>query len=230
MARAVSENHPSTWRLILIPALISLAVTLLRLTGELLRWSEQWFSTATGGPVPSGVSWVVGITWLPIPFGVYFAWRLLANGGGPPRAAKAVLYAILGLLAGSAVMIFLISQLPVEFPYILIFLWLTGLAAALLQLPAWPALFKTLLAYGLAARIPVIIVMALAMLGNWGTHYDYVGMPEQFQMPFWPRFFWLAFFPQLVFWVSYTVLIGSLAGSITAAILQRRGQALSASA
>ena len=27
-------------------------------------------------------------------------------------------------------------------------------------------------AYGLAARIPVALVMLVAMLGNWGTHYD----------------------------------------------------------
>jgi hypothetical protein len=42
-------------------------------------------------------------------------------------------------------------------------------------------------AYGLAARIPVVVVMFLAMAGNWGTHYDYVGAPEPFQMALWPR-------------------------------------------
>jgi hypothetical protein len=78
------------------------------------------------------------------------------------------------------------------------------------------------LAYGLAARIPVVIVMFFAMRPDWGTHYDFVGMPEQFQMPLWPRFFWLAFFPQLVFWVAFTILMGSLTGSIAFALLGGR--------
>ena len=36
----------------------------------------------------------------------------------------------------------------------------------------WPALFKVLVAYGYAARIPVAIVMFFALHGHWGTHYD----------------------------------------------------------
>ena len=50
-------------------ALVSLLVTLLRLAGELRGWSEAWFSRATSGLVPVGaVSWLVGITWLALPF------------------------------------------------------------------------------------------------------------------------------------------------------------------
>ena len=104
----------------------------------------------------------------------------------------------------------------------LIFIWLAMAIPAAIQLLGWPELFKTLLAYGLASRIPVVIVMFFAMRGNWGTHYDFVGMPEQFQMPLWPRFFWLAFFPQLVFWVAFTILMGSLTGSIAFALLGKR--------
>jgi len=36
----------------------------------------------------------------------------------------------------------------------------------------WKNLLKTLFYYGLAARIPVIVIMALAISMNWGTHYD----------------------------------------------------------
>ena len=93
---------------------------------------------------------------------------------------------------------------------------------AILQLPAWRALFKALLAYGLAARIPVVVVMFLAMQGNWGTHYDYVGVKFPFPMSFWAEFFWLAFFPQLVFWVGFTILIGSFTASLTYVILNWR--------
>ena len=76
-------------RLIMIPALISLAMTLLRLAGELGHWSEKWFSTETGGTTPHGVSWLFGITWLAAPFGVYFALKLVKAQERPASAARA---------------------------------------------------------------------------------------------------------------------------------------------
>jgi hypothetical protein len=214
-------ERPSIARLVLIPALISLAVTLLRLAGELQHWSPRWFSSETGGVFPSGVSWLVGITWLPVPFGVYFALRLASLGQPPSSKWKAFLLAVLGMVISMAGLLFLVPRLPVSFPHILIFIWLIMVVAAIIQLAGWPALFKTLLVYGLASRIPVAIVMFLAMRGNWGTHYDYVGFPPQYQLGFWRGFFWLAFFPQLVFWVGFTILIGSLSGSIAAAFVHR---------
>jgi hypothetical protein len=60
-------------RLIFIPAVITLALTLLRLTGEMRHGSPAWLSPETGGIIPTGVSWIFGITWLPAVFGVYFA-------------------------------------------------------------------------------------------------------------------------------------------------------------
>ena len=86
--------------MILIPSVIALAVTLLRLAGELRHWSEKWFSPATGGIEPSGLSWVIGITWLAIPFGIYFALKLAAAGLAPPRIGKSVGYSILSLVVG----------------------------------------------------------------------------------------------------------------------------------
>src|SRR5262249_27728108 len=115
-----------------------------------------------------------------------------------------------------------LGRLRIAFPRVLIAVWGIMAVAALLQWPTWPRLFRTLLAYGLASRVPVAVIMFLAMRGNWGTHYDYVGMPPPFQMPFWPRYLWLGFFPQVVFWVGFTVLNGSLAGSLVAVALRRR--------
>lgn len=212
-------------RLIFIPAVISLAVTLLRLIGELEHWPSRWFSTETRGPVPSGVSWIVGITWLALPFGVYFALKLNTHRRGPKSTAKAVGYAVAGLGISLVSYVFALPKLTVPFPQILIFIWLAMVVPAVIQLFGWPDLFKALLAYGLAVRVPVVIVMFFAMRGDWGTHYDYVGMPEQFQMPLWPRFFWLSFFPQLVFWVGFTILMGALAGTIAVAIFSRRSLA-----
>jgi hypothetical protein len=210
-------------RLIAVPALITLAVTLLRLTGELRHWPERWFSTNTGGPVPQGVSWIVGITWLALPFGIYFALRLARGGDGPRSMGRALTCAAGGLLVflgGS----YLLAFIPVRFPEILIFIWLFWAMAAGLQFLGWPGLSKLLLSYGLAARIPVAIVMFFAMLGDWGTHYDYVGIqwPSNFSPGFASKYLWLAFFPQLVAWVAYTIALGSLAGTVVAALLRRK--------
>ena len=211
----------SILRLISIPAIISLGVTLLRLTGELRHWSERWFSRETGGIDPHGMSWLIGITWLAVPFGICFALRLARAGLGPRSARRVALFGILGL-ALIFCSRFLFVIFPGRFPEILIPLWLCWVAAAALQFFGWPSLFRTLLAYGLTARIPVAVVMFFAMLGNWGTHYDYVGMPPQFGMPPVPRYLWLAFFPQLVAWVAYTVTVGTLAGAVALAIVRPR--------
>jgi len=211
-------------RLILVPSLIALAVTLLRLTGELLHWSPRWFSPATGGIQPSGVSWVLGITWLAFPFGAYFAMKLLSGGLAPASTWKPVIYALAGTALLLVAYFFLFPRLTIGFPQILLLIWLAMAVPAALQLMGWPDLFKTLLAYALASRIPVALLMLFAMRGNWGTHYDYVDTPEVQQLALVPRYFWLAFFPQLVFWVSFTILAGSLAGSLVVA-LSRRGAA-----
>src|SRR5215472_9880861 len=78
----MSETHSdslSTKRLILVPAIVSLAVTLLRLVGELEHWSKTYFNTGVGG---GGA--IIVITWLAPIFGIYFAIRLAAdqNYGG----------------------------------------------------------------------------------------------------------------------------------------------------
>ena len=221
MTETSLDTPRSILRLIWIPAIISLGVTLLRLTGELRHWSERWFSRETGGTDPHGMSWLIGITWLAVPFGVYFALRLARAGLGPRSAGRAALFGILGL-ALIFCSRFLFAIFPGHFPEILIPLWLCWVAAAALQFFGWPSLSRTLLAYGLAARIPVAVVMFFAMLGNWGTHYDYVGMPPQFSMPPVPKYLWLALFPQLVAWVAYTVVVGTLAGVVALAIVRPR--------
>jgi hypothetical protein len=74
----------------------------------------------------------------------------------------------------------------------------------------------------------VAVIMFFAMLGNWGTHYDYVGMPPQFSMPLVSRYLWLAFFPQLFAWVAFTITVGTLSGA-AATLLLRPGRGRAAS-
>ncbi len=216
-----AERRLTTSGLILWPALVSLAVTLLRLAGELFRWSPRWFSPQTMGIEPSGVSWLIGITWLGFPFGIYFAYRLLRAGKGPGSFTKASLLALGGLLIMLTLETPALRLFRLGFPQILILIWLTMVVAAALQYFGWSELFRTLLLYGLAARIPVAIIMLLAMAGNWGTHYDYVGTPFRSSMGFLAGYLWLAFFPQLVFWVSFTIVIGSLGGPVAILLVRQ---------
>jgi hypothetical protein len=212
------------FRMALPPALIALVVTLLRLAGELGGWSEAWFSRATGGLVPTGaVSWLVGITWLALPFGAWLAWRLLCSGDRPSSTGRAVLIALaaaFALYGGTR----LVPLLRLGFPGFLLAIWTVGVLAAILAWRAWPSLGRVLLAYGLLSRAVVALVMLLAMRERWGTHYDYADMPRVQELPFWTAYVALAFVPQLVFWVAFTVVTGMLAGTLVAALGARRGE------
>ena len=212
------------FRMALPPALVALAVTLLRLAGELRGWSEAWFSRATSGLVPTGaVSWLVGITWLALPFGAWLAWRLLRAETGPRSTGRAVLVALAAVLAlygGTR----LVSLLRLGFPGFLLAVWTAGVLAAILAWQAWPALGRVLFAYGLLSRGVVALVMFLAMRGRWGTHYDYADMPRVLELPFGTAYLMFAFIPQLVFWLAYTIVLGMVAGTLVAALRARRGE------
>src|SRR5215469_1002887 len=82
----------------------------------------------------------------------------------------------------------------------------------------WPALFKTLLAYGYAARIPVAILMLFAIKGNWGTHYDVPPAADFPAMHWLAKWFWIGAIPQLVDWIAFTMMVGSLFGAIAVGV------------
>jgi len=89
-----------------------------------------------------------------------------------------------------------------------------------LQAVAWPELFKALLAYGYASRIPISVVEFLAMRGHWGTHYDALdpGFP---QIGFWPTYTRVSLVPNIFFMEAYTVVVGGLFGIFTVAVMRR---------
>jgi hypothetical protein len=78
---------------------------------------------------------------------------------------------------------------------------------------AWPALGRPLLAYAWAARVPVILVMALAIWKGWGTHYD-VPPPGFPAMPQLKRWLWTGLVPQATMWVAWTMVTGTLGGAL----------------
>ncbi|HVO09303.1 MAG TPA: hypothetical protein VMX54_01005 [Vicinamibacteria bacterium] len=204
------------------PAAIALAVTLLRLAGERLGWSAVWFSRDTGGVVPSRLGWVVGITWLALPVGAWFAGRLVRAGDRPTSTGRATAQA-LGAAALLYVLLRLLPALRLGFPAFLFPIWATAVVCAWIAWRAWPALGRTLLAYGVLSRLPVVVVMLLALRGHWGTHYDYADAAAFVrQMSLAAAFVWLALVPQLVFWTAYTVVAGTAAGTLTAALLRPR--------
>ena len=213
-----TQTETSVAKLIFIPAVITLAITILRLIGELQHWSTALFN-----PAPGGGGAVIGISWLPPILGMYFAWKLINAGEYPNTSTgRILLFAVLGIVlfflgifvaagAGPG----LASPLQVLGGLVLI------VAAIALQFPSWRKLFKVLLAYGYAARIPVAILMFFAIKGNWGTHYDVV--PPNFpEMDWFKKYILFGFIPQMFSWIAFTVLTGVLTAGITALFLRRK--------
>lgn len=209
-------NGASTQKLILVPAVITLAVTVLRLVGELQHWSPRLFNPAAGG---GGA--LVGIAWLVPIFGIYFGYMLARAGEGPASAGKALLCAFLGVavvpVIGFAAV--KLGMSPTSFSLFGVYVVLS-VVGAVLAYKGWPALGRTLFVYALAARIPVMVVMLFAILGNWGTHYD-VAPPNFPAMS--PVAKWLAIgvLPQATVWIWFTMALGALFGALTAAVSGR---------
>ncbi len=224
----MSDAKPvSTAGLITLPAVITLGVTILRLVGELEHWPRPWFSTAGGG---GGA--VVGISWLPIIFGPYFALKLAGAGERPASNGKAIGYASGSFLVFAAGVVLVAST--AKHPNILTFLGLAlALSSAFIPGIGWAQLGKALVAYAFAARIPVLIVMYLAMTGNggagWGTHYD-AATPEYASMALAKRFFDLAILPQMTLWIGWTAAVGSVLGTLAAAAMGKGKQSAPLSA
>lgn len=84
-------------RLILVPALFPLAVSLIRLTGELRNWSPALFNREAGG---GGA--LIGIVWLIPVFGILFGLRRAREGQAPASVGKALGWAALAFALNTA--------------------------------------------------------------------------------------------------------------------------------
>ena len=205
-------------RLIRVPALISIGVTLLRVIGELNNWSPALFNREAGG---GGA--LVGIAWLVPIFGIYFALKLAQSGAAPLKAGKTLLHAAAALVAFLAIGFGGMRALgldPNTPSFTSFFLFIVGSAvASTIAYVGSPVLGKVLLAYGLASRIPVAIVMLVAMIGNWGTHYD-VAPPGFPQMGVFARWLMIGLLPQLTMWIAFTIVLGCLFGGLALALFR----------
>src|SRR5579863_8739476 len=215
-----TTSRVSIGSVILVPAIITLAVTVLRLVGELQNWSPLLFNKSAGGGAA-----IIGISWLPIFVGPYFAWKLAAVGEGPLSSGKAIGMSALGLL------VLVLGAVASGFGFakhitaLLLLGFVLELASAFIPRRGWPAFGNTLLAYAFAARIPVVVVLFVAMSANggqgWGTHYDVAG-PGVAVTSFAQKFIEESVLPQMGFWIGWTVIIGALLGSVFVAIFGRR--------
>ncbi|HUI41825.1 MAG TPA: hypothetical protein VL523_07640 [Terriglobia bacterium] len=226
MNGTTSGSSLSVGRLIAVPAVFTLAVTILRLVGELQHWGAPWFNSAAGGGFA-----VVGISWLPIIFGPYFASKVAAAGAGPSGMGKAfgmAGLAIVVLVLGSVILFFGFSK---QMAFVVLLGGVIQLASAFVARIGWRAFGNVLLAYAFAARIPVVVVMYIAMSAKggqgWGTHYDIAG-PGFTVTSLAQKFFELSLVPQMGLWIGYTVIVGTLFGCAFLAIFGRRSTAATA--
>ncbi len=201
-------------RLILAPALLTRAVTVMRVAGELMNASPTFFSRAVGGGAA-----VVGIIWLVPVFGIYFARRLAREASSAPVGRSAG-FAALGLIA-FVVLAAAGFQRPVASPSEFLLIAAGAALGITVTRRGWPRLWLALLAYGCAARAPVAIVILLGILNGWNTHYDSPppGLPDLSPLARWIA---IGVIPQFTIWVAVTVILGSLAGAASLALVPPR--------
>ena len=205
-----------------IPALLTLAITVLRLAGERLGWPARWFSNAAGGG-----SALVGIVWLVPVFGAWFGYRLARAGRAPARPGRALVLHLLGVVVFLAAFLKGIPALPLatDTRAGLIAQILAMGAAAALALPwawlGWPALATTSLLYALLARVPVVVITWLGLHAAWGTHYEKFGPRDYAGFTPNEAAFWLGF-TQLTIWPAFTLVFGGLCGTLVAIAGSRR--------
>jgi hypothetical protein len=198
-----------------VPGIVTLAVTLLRLTGERLGWSRTLFN-----PEPGGGFALVGIVWLAPFFGFWFAMQLLRMGHRPSGIGR-----LLGLTLTALVFclgtVMAVGSLKLGFLTQLCLFGGAALFSIAIAWRGWPALARTLLVYGLVARVPVMLVMLAAMLGDWKTHYD-VAPPDLPAMGLLSKYLWIGVLPQMTVWLFVTVLLGMVGGAVACARMGRR--------
>jgi hypothetical protein len=205
---------PPSLRWILVPALVTLAVTVLRLSGELLGLGPPLFGTQAGG---GGA--LVGIGWLIPLFGGVFAWRLQRAGLGPARPVSALATMLVGL--GLVAVAFVVARLVMRpTPWAMAVGAAGSVLAGLCAFHAWRELGRLLFAYAIAARAPVMALAFADVFLQLGTHYGKLA-PGAAELAPLPRALVLCL-AQAVFWIPLTLLGGGLAGLLVTALGRRR--------
>lgn len=214
----MSDKRSSPLSLVLIPALVTLVVSITRLLGELYGWNPSLFGSTEGG----GAGAVVAIVWLIFVFGLWFGVVLQRRGDGPANKKRALLTSLgaVGLMIGSLALCgaldlvaFPDPEAPVEArgtPYLMASFGI-GVVAAF---AAWPRLAMTMLVYAVLARIPVVVITWLAVHYGWDTHH--AKTPDGLIAPPADELTMFLIMPQITAWPAFTVVVGTLCGCLGA--------------
>lgn len=214
MAAMSDRPSPRLLPLVLIAAIVTLVLTVVRLLGERNQWDLRWFGNEAGGGFsPFGIVWLVPV------FGFLFGRRLAAAGNRPPFVSSffvpmfglSVMVGALAYANGS-----MSGQALRDAMQYAVY---GGPVVAVLALFAWPRAFFANLGYGLLARIPVVVVTWLDVTNSWDTHYGKVhaSLPPMVADD---RLQLLVMF-QAGLWLPFTVLAGGAAAALGAATVRR---------
>ena len=200
-------------RLILVPAVLTLIVSVLRVWLEV----QGVIGSRSGG----GLAWL-GISWLPFLFGGWFGLRLRRSGSRPllPWAPLFALVALAAIVVTIGMQFGAVDRSDQsEAAYAALrgrvnIIVLVGTCAAAFCFLVWPKLATTMLLYAIPARVTVLAITWLARQQGWDTHYTKFG-PAGIERDMGETVY-AATVAQMGFWVGYTVVAGTLVGSITA--------------
>ena len=178
--------------------------------------AEGGYEFAPGNEI-NGVS-LVGVGWLMPIFGFVFGWILTGRGYAPDRPGLAIILHLIGLV-GLVFGVIAVAQ-NVDYPIDLAGIAVVGLVVLLIAWRGWRELIRYTLLYGVAVRLAVIAVTAIAFPAEWGTHFEKV--QEEFaDAPAQERFLRLVA-AQVLFWIPGTVLVGGVFGGVAAMVRGRR--------
>jgi hypothetical protein len=141
--------------------------------------------------------------------GIYFGWRLGRAGVPAPHPVVAAGVPLLAVSTGMLVAMFAGRFANTGWTTNLASWGVVSILVAAVVFACWPAVGKILLAYAYAARIPVAVVMAVAIWRHWGTHYD-VPPPGYPHMSVLRRWLWTGLLPQGTIWVAWTLATGMI--------------------
>lgn len=214
------RTPPSTLRLVLVPSLVTLAVSAARTWMEI----DGRVTRASGG----AGSWL-GITWLALLFGGWFGVRLAAAGDRPRLRPAPLWFGIAtAVLIGAVIAVFRHLDPADRSPEALRILdagapWVAAAALAMagLALVTWTRLAWALLVYGAIARITVVAITWWVKRAGHDTHYTKFGPPGfEFDLA---ETMGRAALAQLAFWVPFTIVVGGFTGTVAAALARRLG-------
>jgi len=181
------------------------------------------------GPVVALVDWpyvlfsMVGISWLPIIFGPYFAVKLARAGAGPESTGKGIGFALVAAVVFVLAMLWFAATFAHP-TFVTLVPLVIVLVSAFIPRIGWKSLGNTLLAYAFAAGIPVLILIFIAMRAGWEAQYSRIG--AQFaNVGFVRQYLYEAFIPQMAImtmWIGWTVIVGAVCGWVAAIFARAR--------